>query len=104
MVPSPRIDRAIIADRIAAVVVAGPNGKQRHQVQVGDSQLLKVADLLAQPAKILAEQIDIECTADRPFRLKPIGLVEPMRIEFAQVRRGRCMPSLGTMVSRICSR
>ncbi len=93
----PRIDGAVVADRISAVVVAGPDGEQRHQVQVGQAEFLEVADVLPQPAQVLAEQVDVQRTADDLLRLKPIRFVDAMLIQLAELvgaigpglRRGR---------------
>ena len=82
-----RIDRAIVADRVAAVVVAGSYREQRHQVQIGQAEFLEVADVLAQLAEILAEQIDVECTADHLLGLEPFGFVDAVPIQARTARR-----------------
>ena len=106
--PEPRIDRAVVADRVSAVIVARPDGEQRHQVQVGQAEFLEVADVLPQPAQVLAEQVDVQRTADNLLRLKPIRFVDAMLIQLAELvgtigpglRSGRPAPAPGGRRSR----
>ena len=47
MVPEPRVDRVVVDDRVAAVVVTLARRQQRHQVQVGDAELGQVVEPLS---------------------------------------------------------
>ena len=73
------VDRPVVADRIAAVVLVGRSGKKWHQMQVSQTQLLKIGDPGAQALQIPGEQIDITDASQHLF-----GLV-PERVPFACV-------------------
>ena len=49
------VDRPVVADRIAAVVLVGRSGKKWHQMQVSQTQLLKIGDPGAQALQIPGE-------------------------------------------------
>jgi hypothetical protein len=50
-----RVDLPVAADGVAPVVLALRTGEQRHQVQIGEAQLAKVGDLLANPGQVSGE-------------------------------------------------
>ncbi len=70
------INRAVAANRVAAVANRG-YFEERHQMQIGQSQLLEVGDFLLHARQITGEQIDVADSADHPLRL------EPERVGFA---------------------
>jgi hypothetical protein len=53
-------------------------------MQVGQAQVLKVADMLAEAAEIFAEQIHVQGAAHDPLRLEPIGLILSAQVQAAQ--------------------
>ncbi len=74
------VDGTVVADRISAIIVARSDGEQWHQMQIGEAQLFEVTNVLARLVQVLAEQVNVQCTADDLLRLKPIRLVAPMAI------------------------
>ena len=65
---------AVVGDRVAAVVVAVPRQQQRHQVQVGDAELLEVGDPLAHAGQVAGEPVGIGGVAEHARRLEPVRL------------------------------
>jgi hypothetical protein len=53
--PDVRVDRPIVADRISAVVATVGDGKQGHQVKIGQPQFFKVGDMVVQFGKVVAK-------------------------------------------------
>jgi hypothetical protein len=51
-----RLDRAVVGDRVAAVVGLRPRVQQRHQVQVGDAELAQVRQRSRTPASVPAKR------------------------------------------------
>jgi hypothetical protein len=89
-----RVDLAVAADRVAAVVVALRAGEQRHQVQVGQAQLLEVGDLGAHALQVPGEQIDITHAAQHLLRLEPVRVGLALRVQRLEPGRPR-QPGLG---------
>ena len=85
-----RIDRAVVADGVPAVIVARPDRKQRHQVQVGESEVLEIGDVIAEFTQVLAEEINVQSSTNDLLRLKPVGLVDSSAIQAAKVVVARC--------------
>ena len=85
---------AIARDGIATVIVAGRAGEQRHQVQIGDAQLLEVARTCTQAGQRPGEAVDIAHRPDLPVGQEPVGLGLAGRIERLQCGGPR-EPALG---------
>jgi hypothetical protein len=68
-----RVHGAVVADRIAAVVVAFRRAEQRHQVQVGQAQFLEVGNLGAQLLQVAGKEVDVADAAQHLLRLEPGG-------------------------------
>ncbi len=81
-----RIELPVAADRVAAVIVSGRALEKRHQVQVGHSQLIEIADLIPQPFQILGKEIHIRHRTEDPVRLVPMRVPLADRIEAFQIR------------------
>ena len=79
IVPSLRIDFAIAADRITAVVVAFRAAEERHQMQIRQAEFFEVRNLLAQAVEIAREQIDVAHAAQHLIRLKPLRMIFAFR-------------------------
>jgi hypothetical protein len=73
----PRVHRAVVHDRVAAVVLAGPGPEQRHQVQIGDAELTQVVQPSGQLGEGAAEAVDVADVALHP------GVLEPGRVDLA---------------------
>ena len=95
-----RIDVAVAADRIAAVTLAFRAFKQRHHVQIGQPQLLKIRDFGFQAFQIACEQIDIAHAADLFIGQNPIGVILTCGIDGFQrlVALGIALPCLGNQL------
>ena len=92
---------AVAADGVATIIVAIRALEEWHQVQVGDSQLLEIADFLAQAAEVTGEQVDVSHRPNHAVRLIPVRVAFADGIEALQVRIAR-QPRLA-QVRRICS-
>ena len=64
-----RLDRAVVDDRVAAVVGLGPCAQQRHQVQVGDAELAQIPEPLAHAGQRAGGLVDVGDVADRLLAL-----------------------------------
>jgi hypothetical protein len=88
-----RTHRSVVQDGIAAVIGAGPGVKQGHQVQVGDAQLLQVADVVLDASKRSGESVRVAHVTDLLGCEKPIGTQDPLLV---QLPKGRPAPSDAT--------
>ncbi len=68
------IDRAIVAHRIATVVLAVGRNEERHQVQIREAELLEVGNVVLELGQLIAEEIDVQNYSDHLLRLKPLRL------------------------------
>ena len=88
-------DRAVVLDGVAAVVVALARLEQRHQVQVGDAEVLEVVEVLGDALEVAGEPVGVAGVAEHPRLLQPVGGEQPLLVELVQVgralgvRRGR---------------
>ena len=70
------VDRAVVGDRVAAVVgLAARALQQRHQVQVGDAELAQVAEPLADAAERAGEAVDVGDVADPARAANQSGVI-----------------------------
>ncbi len=67
----PWVDLAVVADGIAAVVVALRRLEERHQVQIGQPQLLEIGDLGAHALQVAGKEIDVVDAAQHLLGLIP---------------------------------
>ena len=75
MVPSARIDLAVVHHRIAAVAVAGAWLQARHEMHIGGAEFFKVVGALSStPLQRAVEAVDIEDIAHHVLALEPVGL------------------------------
>ncbi len=81
----PRIDRAIIGDRKAAVAVARLRQRHRQRVEQPHAQPVEPAEPHLQPRQIAREAIDVEAVADHVGRAEPTRIRRAVAIERAQV-------------------
>ena len=90
-----RRDRPVVLDGVAAVVVALARLEQRHQVQVGDAEVLEVVEALRHALQVAGEPLGVAGVAEHPRLLQPVGREQPLLVEAVQVggalgvRRGR---------------
>ena len=80
-------DRAVVLHGVAAVVVALPGLQQRHQVQVGDAELLEVVEVLGDALEVAREPVGVAGVAEHPRLLQPVGGEQPPLVEQVQVGR-----------------
>ena len=81
-----RLDRAVVDDRVAAVVGLRARVQQRHQVQVGDAELAQVAEALAHAVQRPGEAVDVGDVADGLLALQPVRRDLALVVERAQLR------------------
>jgi hypothetical protein len=79
-----RLHRAVVGHRVATVVLPGARAQERHQVQVGDAELLQVRQVLADAGERPGEAVDVADVAGVPLALEPVGrdlalVVEPAK-------------------------
>ena len=89
----PRVDRAVVRDRVAAVVLPGPRLQQRHEVQVGGAELGEVVQLARQLGERAAEAVDVADVALHPGPLEPARVDLPPAVQPPQ--RGRALGGRG---------
>ena len=98
MVPRSGADAAVVLHGVAAVVVALARLQQRHQVEVGDAELLEVVELVRDAGEVAGEALGVAGVAEHPRLLQPVRLEQPALVELVQVgvavgvrlgRRGR---------------
>ncbi len=80
-----RVDVAVAADSIAAVIFARRRLKERHQVQVSQSEFLKIGDFGPHPLQVTGEEVYIDHPAEHFVRLEPVGVGFAGSIQGAQV-------------------
>ena len=66
------VHRPEVPDGVAAVVVALARLEQRHQVQVGDAQVLEVVEVLGHALEVAGEPVGVAGVAEHPRLLKPV--------------------------------
>jgi hypothetical protein len=81
--------RAVVHDRVAAVVGAGPRRQQWHEVQVGHAEVAQVPDALANALQVPCEQVGIRHVADSVGGLEPVGPQNAVAVALAQVGSSR---------------
>ena len=79
-----RVDLAVVADGIAAVVVAVGRLEERHEMEVGQPQFLEIGNLGAHPLQVAGEEIDVADAAQHLLGLKPAWIL------LARARRVPC--------------
>ena len=79
------IDGTVIADGVAAVTFALRHFEQRHQMQVGQSQFLKVGDPGAQPVQIARQQIDVADRRQHPLGSEPLRILKALPIQCLEI-------------------
>ena len=88
-----RFHRAIIGDRVAAVVVPLPGLQQRHQMQVLHPQLGQIVEVVADAGQAAGEPVGVGGIADHRGLLEPVRLEQPPLVQlvqfFAAVAKGR---------------
>ena len=87
--PELGLHRAVVDDRVAAVVGLGPRVQQRHQVQVADPELAQVGQPRADAGERAAEAVGVGHVAQRLLALQPIGRDLALVVEQAQLRAAR---------------
>ena len=80
------LDRTVVADGVPAVVVALARLEQRHQVQVGDAQVLEVVEVLGHSREVTGEPVGVARVAEHPRLLQPVRGEQPLLVEALQVR------------------
>ena len=85
--PQRRLDRAVVDDRVAAVVGRRPRVQQRHQVQVGDAELAQVRQPLADAGQRPGEAVDVGHVADGLLALEPVRRDLALVVEHPQLAR-----------------
>ena len=83
-----RADGAVVGDRVAAVAVTLAGEQQRHQVQIGDPELLQVRDPAGDAGEITGEPLGVGRIAQHLRPLQPVlgdraHLVEVEQFRFA---------------------
>ena len=78
---------AVAADGVAPVALPGGHFEERHQMQVGQPQLLKVRNLRAQALQIPGEQVDVTDATQDLIRLEPERIHFPGRVQGTQISR-----------------
>jgi hypothetical protein len=73
-------------DGIPPVVVPVPRAQQRHEMQVGDPQLLQVVDPLGDSSQRPGEAIGVGRVTEHPRLLQPVRLEDALLIQPVQVR------------------
>jgi hypothetical protein len=80
----PRVDRPVVHDGVSAVVLAGPGLEQRHQVKVGDTQLVQIVEFVLDGPERAGEPVGVADVADHPRPLVPIAVDLPFPVQFPQ--------------------
>jgi hypothetical protein len=83
----PRIHRAVVLDRVAAVVIPVAGPQQRHQVQVADTEIGQVVEMLADTRQGAREPVGVTDVADHAGPLEPRGIDLAAAVEQAQLHR-----------------
>ena len=86
--PERRVDRAVVDDRVPAVVGRRARVQQRHQVQVRDAQLTQVGQLLPHAGQRPGEAVDVGHIADGLLALEPVGRDLALVVERPQLVAG----------------
>ena len=81
-----RLDRAVVGDRVAAVVGLGPRLQERHEVQVADAELAQVREALADAVQRAGEAVGVGDVADRLLALQPVRRDLALVVQAAQLR------------------
>ena len=89
-----RIDLPVAADCVAAIVLTLRREEERHQVQVGEAQLLEVRDLLGHGGERPCVTIRVTDAAEHALGLEPGGGGGAPGVQRLQVRRPG-VPGLG---------
>ena len=77
--------RAIIHDRIAAIVLAGPWLEQRHEVQIGDAQLGEIIHPIGDTLQVAGEKVGVGGVSQHLRMLKPLRIGVPPQVQQSQV-------------------
>ena len=75
------------ADGVAAVVITCRHLEKRHEVQVGEPELLEVRDFPADAGQVLGEEVNVADPAEHLVGLEPMRVCFALCVEGAQVRR-----------------
>jgi hypothetical protein len=75
----------VVLHGVAAVVVTGPRLQQRHQVEVGDAEVLEEVEVLRDPGQVPGEALGVAGVAEHPRLLEPVGLEQPLQVQPVQV-------------------
>ncbi len=78
-------DRPVVLHGVATVVVALTGLEQRHQVQVGDPEVLEVVEALLDPGQVAGEAVGVAGIAEPVGLLDPVGPQQPALVEVVQV-------------------
>ena len=76
-----RVDLAVAADGVAAIVLPRRCAEHRHQVEVGEPQLGQVLKPGSQTGQVAREAVNVADAAQHPLRLKPVWVSLTPRIE-----------------------
>jgi hypothetical protein len=71
--PQGWLDRAVVGDRVAAVVRGGAALKERHHVHVVRPELFEVIQAFGDAIQVTGEPVRVEDVADALLALKPVG-------------------------------
>ena len=78
------VDLAVVADGIAAVIVAVGRLEERHEMEIGQTQLLEIGDFGAHSLQVAGEKIDIVDATQHLLGLEPARILLADAVEFLQ--------------------
>jgi hypothetical protein len=77
---------AVVGHGIPAVVVSIAGPQQRHEVQIGDPELLEIVDPPADGLQRPGEPIGVGRVTEHPRALQPVGLKDAPLVQSVQLR------------------
>ena len=86
-----RMNFAITADRVAAIVFTFRRFEERHEMQIGKPEFLEVWNFGLDAFEVTCEQIHVTDSAQHLVRLEPERILLPGLVQFAQIS-GSCKP------------
>ena len=79
--------RPVVLDGVATVVRARPRRQQRHEVEIGDSEVAEVRHAILDAAQGAGEPVGVRRVAEHRGPLEPVRIPQPPLVELAQLHR-----------------